>query len=95
MTDKLNIVLVHGGNRAFAETDECRFSFPMSSSDPLTGGDASCLTPCHLRFVSDSCHFFGALHGVDETAGSSFITGRGRGSLPPAPAATGPANKSR
>jgi hypothetical protein len=36
----------------------CRFSFPISFCDPLTFGDASCLMPCHLRFVSNSCHFF-------------------------------------
>jgi hypothetical protein len=57
MTDKLNIVLVHGGNRAFAETDECRFSFPVSCRDPLTCADASRLTSCHLGFVSNPCHF--------------------------------------
>src|SRR5271170_1351191 len=35
----------------------CGFSFPMSFCDPLTFGDASCLISCHLRFVSNSCHF--------------------------------------
>jgi hypothetical protein len=35
----------------------CRFSFPVSSRDPLTLGDTSCLMSCHLRFVSNSCHF--------------------------------------
>ncbi len=29
----------------------------MSFCDPLTFGDASCLISCHLRFVSNSCHF--------------------------------------
>lgn len=36
---------------------DCRFSFPMSFCDPLTFGDASFLISCHLRFVSNSCHF--------------------------------------
>src|SRR5271163_1947827 len=35
----------------------CGFSFPMSFCDPLTFGDASCRISCHLRFVSNSCHF--------------------------------------
>jgi hypothetical protein len=39
--------------------ERCSFSFPMSYCDPLTCGDVSCLTACHLRFVSNSCHFFG------------------------------------
>jgi hypothetical protein len=37
---------------------QCRFSFLMSFCDPLTFGDASCLMSCHLRFVSNWCHFF-------------------------------------
>ena len=35
----------------------CRFSFPVSSRDPLTLADASCLMSCHLHFFSNSCHF--------------------------------------
>ena len=35
----------------------CRFSIAVSYRDALTCGHASCLTSCHLRFVSNSCHF--------------------------------------
>lgn len=35
----------------------CRFSNCVSSCDVLTCGDVTCLTSCHLAFVSDSCHF--------------------------------------
>jgi hypothetical protein len=35
----------------------CRFSNPVSYCDVLTWGNASCLTQCHLGFVSDLCHF--------------------------------------
>jgi hypothetical protein len=36
----------------------CRFSFAVSYRDRLTCGRASCLTSCHRRVVSYSCHFF-------------------------------------
>ena len=39
---------------------ECRFSFQMSSCEAMTCGAATCLTSCHLRFVSNSCHFLTA-----------------------------------
>ncbi len=38
----------------------CRFSNFVSYCVGLSCGDASCLTACHLRFVSNSCHFFGS-----------------------------------
>src|ERR1700741_5229633 len=95
----------------FENLPECRFSFKMSSSDPLTCGDASCLTPCHLRFVSNSCHFFGAMHGHPLSAANSWsqpasalmrplVRHSSRdawgGSWPPDPAVTGrPTNHDR
>ena len=38
----------------------CRFAYSVSSDDPLTSSDASCLTRRHLASVSYSCHFFRA-----------------------------------
>jgi hypothetical protein len=35
----------------------CRFSNLVSFPEALNCGDAGCLTSCHLRFVSYSCHF--------------------------------------
>jgi hypothetical protein len=37
----------------------CRFSKCVSSSGGRTWGDAARLMPCHLHFVSNSCHFCG------------------------------------
>src|SRR4029078_6704052 len=36
----------------------CLFSFAVSYRDRLTCGRVSCLTSCHRRVVSYSCHFF-------------------------------------
>jgi hypothetical protein len=36
----------------------CRFPLSVSHDASLTCGDASCLTSCHLHFVSNSCPFF-------------------------------------
>jgi hypothetical protein len=36
---------------------DCRFSSRVSNHGALTWDDARCLTSCHLRFVSYSCHF--------------------------------------
>ena len=47
-----------GAAAAFRTPLRCRFSFPMSCGDASTCCDAACLTRCHLRFVSLSCHFF-------------------------------------
>ena len=40
----------------------CRFSNRVSFTKALSCGDAGCLTPCHLAFVSYSCHFFATPH---------------------------------
>src|SRR6201987_5980628 len=37
----------------------CRFADCVSSGDPLTWDDVSCLSRCHQAFVSNVCHFFG------------------------------------
>jgi hypothetical protein len=39
-------------------TSSCRFAYSVSSDDPLTSSDASCLTRRHLASVLYSCHFF-------------------------------------
>ena len=44
----------------------------MSYGELLTCGDTRCLTSCHLRFVSKSCHF---LNVTDSTA--SLVSGFG------------------
>lgn len=50
----------------------CRFSFQLSSCDLVTCGYAPCLASCHLRFVSNSCHFFRrCIWGHFGTLGSS------------------------
>jgi hypothetical protein len=40
----------------------------MSHSDPLTYGDARCLTRCHPISVSNSCHFFTPGSALNERA---------------------------
>ena len=37
----------------------CRFADCVSSGDPLTCDDVSCLSRCHQAFISNVCHFFG------------------------------------
>ena len=39
------------------DDDDCRFLNPVSYCYVLTWGNASCLTQCHLGFVSDLFHF--------------------------------------
>ena len=46
----------------------------MSSADPLTCNDASCLTSCHPGFVSLSCHFFRTRRTAREDATSHRLS---------------------
>jgi hypothetical protein len=45
------------GMRTYTSDRRCRFSSRVPYGDSLTCGDAWCLTRCHLRFVSNLCHF--------------------------------------
>jgi hypothetical protein len=55
--DKLRLMPASTGSPTPFLKRPCRFSDLVSPCGALTCTDASCLTRCHLRAVSDSCHF--------------------------------------